>query len=177
LNLRLRNDDGVLKEDGTASPTGFIPAGSYKLTCRNIKVALTCDAKTEAGNWISAGFNLTNVAEADLCNDNGILKNAYRTVSLYVPGAFYSGEDADATIEKLRNSGFNTIVAWAFYVSERGDITNQGTVVQNGKYVGRAEWGERLEKLKQTPSSVNRLLFSIWGDNDFDNIRNLIFPS
>ncbi len=175
-NVDLWNDNGVLKNSGTVKPSGYIPAGSYKLTCKNINVKLTCKAQKIDGNWIDASFDLTNVPEADLWNDNGVLKNSYKTIAVYVPGAFYSGENADNIINNLRSSKFNTVIAWAFHVSAQGDITNQGNLVQNGKYVGNKKWAERLEKLKQNPSSVNRLLFSIWS-GDFINIKNLIFPN
>ncbi|NPU69359.1 hypothetical protein HL667_30445 [Bradyrhizobium sp. 83012] len=172
-DVQLLNENGVLKPaPESAPPTGFIPAGSYKLTCKDIHVTLACQAEKIDGSYIDATFDLTHVPAADLWNDNGILKNAYKTLAIYVPGPFYQSSGG---IEPLMSSNFNTVIAWAFHVEADGSIFNEGTVVKGGKYVGDLKWAERLHALKGPTSSVRRILFSLWGEGTFSNIQNLIW--
>ncbi len=95
------------------------------------------------------------------------------TTSLYCPGQFFTSTN---NLEDLKNSGFTTIIAWAFHVGQNGDITNGGDLVKNGVYVGATDW-QNIGNLKDGITKVNRILFSIggWEANDFENIQNLIF--
>lgn len=73
-------------------PIGFIPVGSYQLTCKNIKVTLTCQAINRQGQPIAASFDLTNLVNPDLWNDNGGLKLAadYQPQNGFQPGGSWS---------------------------------------------------------------------------------------
>lgn len=170
------NDDGVLVAGLAVEPNGFIPFGSYLQSCKEITVVMSCQAQNSAGVNVPASYDLTHEPEADLWNDDGHIRNAYKTSMIYVAGAFYSGDNADNTVEALKTSGFTSVVNWAFHVSDNGDITNQGALVTGGVYVGHPKWAPRLAHLKDDGSSVNRLFFSIWSGS-FPHIKNLIFPN
>jgi len=94
---------------------------------------------------------------------------------IYGGGPLYS--QGDALIDELRSSGMTTIVAWALHVHENGDLVfNDVAIVSGGAYVGAAGWPAELARLKESPTSVERLLFSVggWGVDDFPNIQRLI---
>jgi hypothetical protein len=97
------------------------------------------------------------------------------TASLYCPGQFFTSTN---NLEDLKNSGFTTIIAWAFHVAPNGDISNGGELIQNGAYVGASDW-QNIGLLKQGNTTVSRILFSIggWGADDFDNIENLMLKT
>ena len=104
------------------------------------------------------------------------MKNKIKNLTLYVPGAFYSDKenpDWKRQFEEFENSGFTTIINWAFHVGPNGGISNQGQITENGTFKGSSEWNSRLQGLK-TNGSVNSLLISLWGDTTFDNIQQLI---
>lgn len=93
---------------------------------------------------------------------------------VYGGGPLYS--DA-AVIDQLRASGMRTVVAWSVHINACGDlIFNDPTIVADGKYVGEPEWPARMSSLKQAPSGVQRLLFSVGagGTCDFSHIQKLI---
>lgn len=95
---------------------------------------------------------------------------------IYGGGPLYS--EGAPLIDDLRSSGMTTIVAWSVHVaSGSGDlIFNDPVIVSNGSYVGEASWPEQLALLKQSPTSVQRLLFSVGagGVDDFHHIQQLI---
>jgi len=94
---------------------------------------------------------------------------------IYGGGPFYSG--GSSVIDDLKSSGFTTVVAWSVHVNTNGDlIYNDPTIVSNGSYVGSSDWPGQLASLKQAPTSVNRLLFSVGagGVQDFTHIQQLI---
>jgi len=96
--------------------------------------------------------------------------------AFYVPGAFYSDHDGKGPhvmMEKLKKSGFDTVINWSFHVGEDGSISNQGDVTSGGAFVGSEKWKTRLADLKDS-GSVNKLLLSFAGFNTFTNISNLI---
>lgn len=104
-------------------------------------------------------------------------------VAAYCQGFF--GADGQAYVERVKRSGFNTVVLALGHVHYRdskpdtyyGDVYYNNTeIVANGSYVGPAGWAGLIEQLKQGPDAVERVLFSIggWGVGDFANIERLI---
>ncbi|MDE5417410.1 hypothetical protein L3049_05260 [Labilibaculum sp. DW002] len=91
-------------------------------------------------------------------------------------GSFYSG--GDAVILDMRNSGFTTAILWTIHVGEDGSMVfnDKGVIDQNGEYEGDPEWGTRLAKLLQAPTSVDRIELGIgaWGSKSWENIKKLI---
>lgn len=80
-------------------------------------------------------------------------------------------------IDDLRASGLTMVVAWSLHVSENGDfVLNDEQIVSDAKYVGTAAWPGQMASLKQSPTSVNRLLFSVGagGVDDFHHVQQLI---
>ena len=77
VDLDLANIDGVLENQGTAKPDGYVPAGSYKNSCKDIAVTLTCEAQTIGKQWVPASFDLTTASKLDLSNIDGVLINRY----------------------------------------------------------------------------------------------------
>lgn len=94
---------------------------------------------------------------------------------IYGGDPLYSG--GQEVIDGLRGSGMTTIVAGSLHVEPNGDLVfNRRLIVSAGKYVGEKGWPARLSSLKQSPTSVTKLLFSVGGDGkpDFHNIRQLL---
>jgi len=82
------------------------------------------------------------------------------TSGMYVGGLLYSG--GQPVIDDLRASGLTTVVGWTVTVSETGDLGFYGNpIVAGGSYIGDPSWPARLASLKQAPTSVNRLIFSV----------------
>lgn len=73
-DVSFSNINGSLVADGdTASPNGFVPAGSYTLSCSDVTVELTCQAQKSDGSYQAATLNLTSLGAASLTNQNGVL--------------------------------------------------------------------------------------------------------
>lgn len=76
----ISNQNGLLKlqdEGDWSNPFSgycYYPAGSYRKSSRNIKVLLTAQCKTRAGDYRYSEFSLTNEFIIKLKNDNGVLK-------------------------------------------------------------------------------------------------------
>lgn len=97
------------------------------------------------------------------------------TAGIYGGGPLYSG--GQEVIDDLRASGMTTVVAWSVHVSTSGDlIFNDPKIVSGGEYVGDESWPDLLASLKEPPSSVTRLIFSVGagGVEDFHHIQSLI---
>jgi len=79
---------------------------------------------------------------------------------------------------KLKNSGFNTAILFVVDVESNGDLNYNGDhlIVQNGAYIGDANWPARLAALKVPPTSINRLEVCTGGAGarSWVNIKNLI---
>ena len=100
---------------------------------------------------------------------------AHADSAIYGGGPFYHG--GQAVMDDLRSSGFTTVILFGLHPHENGDLYfNNDLIVSNGKYVGDPGWPARVASLKQAPTSVERIEFSIGGywTGDFYNIRNLI---
>ena len=95
--------------------------------------------------------------------------------AIYGGGPFYNG--GQAVMDDLRASGFTTVIFFGLHPHANGDLHyNNDLIIANGVYVGDPNWPARVASLKQAPTSVNRIEFSIggWGVGDFDNIKNLV---
>ena len=85
----------------------------------------------------------------------------------------------------LQESGFDTAILWTLHVKsedsqnfKKGDIIyNDCVVVRDGKYCGDSGWSDYVSNLKNSGSSINRVLMSVGSaDNtDFANIGALGF--
>jgi len=94
---------------------------------------------------------------------------------IYGGGPLY--EQGSSLLDDLRTSGMTTIVAWSVHVNTAGDlIFNDQAIVHDGAYIGDASWPSWLATLKESPTSVQRLLFSVGagGVDDFHHIQQLI---
>ena len=98
--------------------------------------------------------------------------NASADSAIYGDGPLYNG--GQAVMDDLRASGSPPLSFFRPATHEHGDLLyNDDLIVSNGVYVGDPGWPARVASLKQAPTSVNRIEFSIggWGVGDFDNIR------
>lgn len=96
------------------------------------------------------------------------------TASVYGGGPFYPGPGS--ALSTVKNSDFTTLICWSVHVNANGDLVYNNTpIVQNGQYVGDANWGAELANVK-SGGSINRILFSVGagGTSDYTNIGNLI---
>jgi hypothetical protein len=94
---------------------------------------------------------------------------------LYGGGPLYS--NAATHRDMIRASGFTTIILWTIHVHSDGDLVlNDHKIVDNGVYVGRADWPAEVLAFKTGPTSVQRIEIAIgsWGVADFENIETLI---
>jgi hypothetical protein len=91
-------------------------------------------------------------------------------------GPFY--EDGQTVIDTLRSSGFTTVIIWTIHVrADSGDLWfNDHLVAAGGKYVGDPDWPARLKRLKQQPTSVNRIELGLGsaGPDDWGVVDALI---
>lgn len=101
-------------------------------------------------------------------------ENVYSAI--FGGGPFYSG--GNEVIDDLRNSGFNTVILWTIHIDEDGsmNLNDQSIIDKNGNYIGDPEWKNRLIRLQEEPSSVERIEIGVgaWGAKSWENIKNLI---
>ncbi len=93
---------------------------------------------------------------------------------IYAPATYLaSGEQV---IDEVRASGFATVVAWTIHVWQDGDLAFDQPFVSNGEWVGDASWPALYSRLKEAPTSVDRLLFCVGSADatDFGDIAALI---
>ena len=98
-----------------------------------------------------------------------------QNVAVFCGGEMYENIVQNASIIKL--SGFNTVILWSVHVTTDGDLfLNGAKIITNGEYVGKANWPDEVKKLREQPTSVDRIEFSVgaWGVPDFENIEDLI---
>jgi hypothetical protein len=96
-------------------------------------------------------------------------------VAAFCGGEMYQNIEQNLNTFKL--SGFNTAILWSVHVMPNGDfVLNDSKIIANGEYVGKNGWPSAVKNLKEQPTSVNRVEFSIgaWGVPDFENIESLI---
>lgn len=96
--------------------------------------------------------------------------------AIFAGGPLYKDPECKA-VDALRASGFTTVILWAVHVAENGDLHyNDTPIASQGTYTGDPTWRSRLDRLKASPTSVNRLEVSVGSgqSKDWTNIRNLI---
>ena len=94
---------------------------------------------------------------------------------IYGGGPFYS--HASEYLELIRSSGFTTLMLWTIHVHSDGDLVyNEPKIVDNGVYVGPADWPAQVSAFKEGETSVRRIEIAIgaWGSGAFESIKNLI---
>lgn len=95
---------------------------------------------------------------------------------LYGGGPLYA--DAAAHRGLIRGSGFTTLVIWTVHVEADGDLVlNNHKIVDDGAYVGRADWPAEVAAFKSGTTSVSRIELGLSGHESqtFINIRDLVF--
>lgn len=97
-------------------------------------------------------------------------------VGIYGGGPVFTGGSSVA--EDLRQSGFTTLIAWSVHVEANGDLVfnDPPAIVQHGSYVGPPEWPAQLASFEQTPTTIDRIVFSVGaGENpDFTHVADLV---
>ena len=53
----------------------FVPAGSYQMHARNVRMTLFCNAYKRNGSLIPASIDLTHLEETNIANEDGHLVN------------------------------------------------------------------------------------------------------
>ncbi|HEX8083477.1 MAG TPA: hypothetical protein VF529_04250 [Solirubrobacteraceae bacterium] len=94
----------------------------------------------------------------------------------YAPATYLVGNGGEA-IDAVRASGFSTVVIWTIHVWPDGSFHfTDPPIVQDGEWVGDTTWPGLYSRIKQAPSSVDRLLFCVGSADagDFGNIGELI---
>lgn len=102
-----------------------------------------------------------------------------KTVSgVYVGG--HIRRERPKTITNLRNSGFTYALLFNVHVDPDGTLKTDGeTICQDGKYVfqkPQPNYQQDIKDLKTPPTSIQRIEIVIggWGNDSYDNIKNLI---
>jgi len=116
---------------------------------------------------------VVNVALLDLFGLTTVF--AAKHSVLYSGGPLYN--NAATHRDMIRASGFTTVVLWTIHVYGDGDfVLNDHKIVDDGVYVGRAEWPQEVAAFKKGATSVDRVEISIgsWGVADFETIESLI---
>jgi len=115
------------------------------------------------------------LAAAGVFSSQSVAAAAAGRSAIFGGGPFY--QDGQAVIDTLRASGFTTVILWSIHVHTNGDLYyNDTLIVSGGQYVGDSGWPARLRRLKQAPTSVNRIEVSVgaWGTGDWEAIDSLI---
>lgn len=89
---------------------------------------------------------------------------------------FYS-DTASSVVSDLRGSGFTTVLLWSIHIDTSGNLSiNNDGIISDGSYIGYSSWPGELSKLKEQPTSVNRIEISVgaWGTTDFQDVKRLI---
>lgn len=97
--------------------------------------------------------------------------NAHNTsgvASVYGGGPIYN--NPSASIDQLRESGFTEVVVWNIAIDDSGTLNfnYEFPLVENGAYIGdrkHPDFVANMSSLKQSPTSVTRLTFSIGSSN------------
>ena len=92
-------------------------------------------------------------------------------------GPFYTADEVEDTIAVIKDSGFDTVFLWSLHVRDTGTLVLNGDVlVEDGVYVGRANWPSQIASLKEAPTHVRRIEISAGsaGVQDFENMQALI---
>ena len=92
-------------------------------------------------------------------------------------GPFYTESEVEDTMATIKASRFDTVFLWSLHVRDTGTLVLNGDVlVEDGAYVGRANWPSQVASLKEAPTNVNRIEISAGsaGVPDFENMQALI---
>ena len=83
-----------------------------------------------------------------------------------------------ATVNKIKDSGFNTYIIWSVHLDEKtGDlIINDVPVVKNGKFIGNTGVQKTWQLIHEECPNITRIELSIdaWGTGDFTKIKKFI---
>ncbi len=138
-------------------------------------------AEAEAGTGASGTGAETGSSSLDESSggsegtDTGDIEDPGRPSGVFGGGPFY--HDAETVIPRLRASGFRDMILWSVHVPTSGDLVlNDVLIVSDGEYVGDPGWPAQVSSLKEPPTSVTRIEFSVgaWGTTDFEHIQQLI---
>jgi hypothetical protein len=96
------------------------------------------------------------------------------TSGIYCGGPLYS--QGNGPIDDLRASGFTTVVGWCIHVNPSGDLNMDMPLVTGGEYVAGPGFAGLMNRLKESPTSVDRVLLSVgaWGTDDWAHIQQLV---
>lgn len=100
---------------------GYLPIGSYVDSCKDIKVILTCEAKNNAGDYVSASFDLTNSSSVGLVNNDGVLAedDKYYERTKFQPDGPYTANCKNIKVALQCQAS----VGYGSYVSASFDLT------------------------------------------------------
>jgi hypothetical protein len=76
-----------------SNPTiGFLPLGSYQLSCRDITVTLECEAQKIDGTWVASTLDITTQVRPNVVNNDGTLEliTGCETQNGFQPGGSWS---------------------------------------------------------------------------------------
>ncbi|HEV2146370.1 MAG TPA: CVNH domain-containing protein [Longimicrobiaceae bacterium] len=78
----------------------FVPAGSYRQTCKDFKVMLACNARTQDGTLSPASIDITALTDVSFSNVDGSLVADGDTTrpNGFVPGGSYSRSCSDVSV-------------------------------------------------------------------------------
>jgi hypothetical protein len=132
-------------------------------------------ADSGADRTVDSGADRDAGSAADV-NPDGSDAGARKPSGVFGGGPFY--HDADTVMPTMRASGFSTVVLWSIHVHANGDLVlNDVPIFSNGSYIGSdAAWPGKVATLKNAPTSVTRVEFSVGagGTADFESIESLI---
>ena len=102
----------------------------------------------------------------------------------YFNGLFTGGpiyKKSSTTINDLKTSGFNTVIAWLVHINKNGDLNlnMEFLLAQDGQYVGQSTWPNfqnDITDLKQSPTSVSRFELSLGSSEGgtFESVTHLV---
>lgn len=94
---------------------------------------------------------------------------AHADSGVYGGGPFYN--NAPASINELKSSGFKNVIVWTIHIESDGSLGFNGEfpIVSNGSYIGGSQYPNftsDVASLKEEPTSITRVelgLSSFWG--------------
>lgn len=171
---------------GGASPDATAPSAESSGTSHDAVTSTSgavetstgaAPAETSSTSGSSSGGETTS-AEGSSSSSGGppIEVASGRPSGVFGGGPFYN--DADTLLPRIKASGFSTVVLWTLHVGSDGQINfNEHPMISaEGEYVADPQWPAKVAALKDAPTSVTRIEFSVgaFGTTSFENIEALM---
>lgn len=84
--------------------------------------------------------------------------------AIYAGGAIHDFNQPISNVDELRSSGYNTVIVWTIHILADGSLNLNfvnDLIDGNGNYIGDSRIIDRIRRLKQAPTNINRIEFGV----------------